>query len=302
MITAGQYQLAVLNSNGTVVSVAAQPASPAIRPMPVPAPSNTKPQTGSLLAETLAAAARPTACGALGGGGGGRGGREEGGGGEILLAPAPAAILVAGPNADVGAMLKHTVIANAYLLLVLKTRTRQFKARAADPRQNPTRSACAPSRSRASSKMQPGPSHARIHKFARAVTLLQQCGRIDAEQPGSFGARSVEILAAKAAAAAACAALLQAHTSARELLQVAQIELRNPSIVVIFMLRVWSRTSTSCKFYRASIRCLTTPAATWSMPATLFEIFCLLALQAGAAIASWRRRGSRSTNPQRSSK
>lgn len=67
--------------------------------------------------------------------------------------------------------------------------------------------------------MQPAASFDRIHKFARAVTLLQQCGRIDVQQPGSFSARSAEILAAKSAAAAVCTALLLGHSTARELLQ-----------------------------------------------------------------------------------
>ena len=83
---------------------------------------------------------------------------------------------------------------------------------------NSARRAPAPSRSRALN-MQNILAHDRIQKFARAVTLLQQCGRIDAQQPGSFGARSVEILAAKSAAAAACSALFQSHSSARELLK-----------------------------------------------------------------------------------
>ncbi len=67
--------------------------------------------------------------------------------------------------------------------------------------------------------MHPAPSVERIHKFARAVTLLQQCGRIDDQQPGSLAVRSSELIAAKADAAAACAALLQGLSSARDLLQ-----------------------------------------------------------------------------------
>lgn len=67
--------------------------------------------------------------------------------------------------------------------------------------------------------MQPVASFDRIHKFTRAVTLLQQCGRIDVQQPGSFSARSTEIIAAKSAAAAVCTAMLLGHPTARELLQ-----------------------------------------------------------------------------------
>ena len=67
--------------------------------------------------------------------------------------------------------------------------------------------------------MQPTPPIDGIIKFARAVTVLQQCGRIDANQPGSLGARSSELIATKSAAADACAALLQGHSSARNLLQ-----------------------------------------------------------------------------------
>ena len=67
--------------------------------------------------------------------------------------------------------------------------------------------------------MQPVASFDRIHKFTRAVTLLQQCGRIDVQQPGSFSARSTEIIAAKSAAAAMCTAMLLGHPTARELLQ-----------------------------------------------------------------------------------
>jgi hypothetical protein len=67
--------------------------------------------------------------------------------------------------------------------------------------------------------MNPAPSVERIYKFIRAVTLLQRCGRVDAEQSGSLAARSSELIAAKTDAAAACSALLQGLPSARDLLQ-----------------------------------------------------------------------------------
>ena len=67
-------------------------------------------------------------------------------------------------------------------------------------------------------RMPPAPAIDSIHKFARAVTLLQQCGRIDTSQPGSLGTRSEELIAAKHAAGAASSALKQGHSNARQLL------------------------------------------------------------------------------------